>query len=356
MPEFDPANKTFLPEAAAWPEKIFQLEDGYLPTGGVINDATGSGTMNRQAKALADRTNYLKGEIEGIKTPVLASVADSVTLDAITTTSTRTAAQGALAPLFPFGGLVEHTEFGDGSARQIFSHETNAGVFLGRYFRRRLTGAWGAWRGEGVTTWPTGQPLPSQDIGTIYSDTYLTTLTHRTVTGFGPAYTGYASSHVGEGFDWSDATAPPNALAREGGNVSRTTYAALFAILGERFGAGDGSTTFGLPETRGEFLRGWDNGRGVDAGRALGALQNATRIRVLIDTFGGVYPTGTYAVGAWNADGPLIDSPVEGTRTTTRLDNTKFYASAAAEHNGGGDNTAFATRPRNISQMFCIKF
>jgi phage-related tail fiber protein len=68
-------------------------------------------------------------------------------------------------------------------------------------------------------------------------------------------------------------TAPAGWLKANGAAVSRTAYAALFAALGTTFGAGDGFNTFNLPDLRGEFLRGLDDGRGVDAGRALGSAQ-----------------------------------------------------------------------------------
>ena len=51
------------------------------------------------------------------------------------------------------------------------------------------------------------------------------------------------------------------------------TYADLFAVIGTTYGAGDGSTTFNVPETRGEFLRSLDDGRGVDSGRTRGSAQ-----------------------------------------------------------------------------------
>ncbi len=47
-----------------------------------------------------------------------------------------------------------------------------------------------------------------------------------------------------------------NWLLCDGSAVSRTTYADLYALIGENFGAGDGSTTFNLPDYRGKFLRG----------------------------------------------------------------------------------------------------
>lgn len=69
-------------------------------------------------------------------------------------------------------------------------------------------------------------------------------------------------------------TAPAGWLKANGALVSRTAYADLFSAIGTRFGAGDGSTTFKLPDFRGEFLRGWDDGRGVDGGRSLGSFQD----------------------------------------------------------------------------------
>jgi microcystin-dependent protein len=47
---------------------------------------------------------------------------------------------------------------------------------------------------------------------------------------------------------WSSASVPSGFLECDGTAVSRTTYAALFAIVGTTYGAGDGSTTFGLPD------------------------------------------------------------------------------------------------------------
>jgi phage-related tail fiber protein len=65
----------------------------------------------------------------------------------------------------------------------------------------------------------------------------------------------------------------PGWLECDGSEVSRTAYAALFAVIGTQEGAGDGSTTFNLPDIRGDFIRGFDNGRGVDVGRVEGSSQ-----------------------------------------------------------------------------------
>ena len=47
---------------------------------------------------------------------------------------------------------------------------------------------------------------------------------------------------------WSDSSVPSGFLECNGAAVSRTTYSALFAIIGETYGAGDGSTTFNVPD------------------------------------------------------------------------------------------------------------
>jgi microcystin-dependent protein len=56
---------------------------------------------------------------------------------------------------------------------------------------------------------------------------------------------------TGAGIDFYGTTAPTGFLLCDGSAVSRTTYAALFAVISTRFGAGDGSTTFNLPDSRG---------------------------------------------------------------------------------------------------------
>jgi microcystin-dependent protein len=64
--------------------------------------------------------------------------------------------------------------------------------------------------------------------------------------------------------DYGSGTLPFGFLIADGSAVSRTTYARLFSYIGTSFGDGDGSTTFNLPDCRGYFTRGWDNGAGHD--------------------------------------------------------------------------------------------
>jgi len=58
---------------------------------------------------------------------------------------------------------------------------------------------------------------------------------------------------------YAASTAPTGWLLCDGSAVSRTTYATLFAAISTVWGTGDGSTTFNVPDLRGQFLRGYDS-------------------------------------------------------------------------------------------------
>lgn len=130
------------------------------------------------------------------------------------------------------------------------------------------------------------------------------------------------------------ADAPPaHFLECDGAAISRTAYAALFAVIGETFGAGNGSTTFNLPDLRGEFVRGWDNGRGVDSGRVFGSAQAGTQM----------------SSSASNGGGTLQNAVnIENVSETTQ---SRGDANAA-----GGIYSTFTIRPRNIALLPCIKY
>lgn len=75
---------------------------------------------------------------------------------------------------------------------------------------------------------------------------------------------------TGSVIPFAGATAPTGWLLSFGQNVSRSTYAALFAVIGTTYGVGDGSTTFGLPDLRGRVIAGQDDMGGTSANRLTG--------------------------------------------------------------------------------------
>jgi microcystin-dependent protein len=150
------------------------------------------------------------------------------------------------------------------------------------------------------------------------------------------------------------STAPDGYLKCNGAAVSRTTYAALFAAIGTTWGAGDGSTTFNLPDLRGEFLRGWDDGRGVDAGRAFassqaGEIQSHTHTASTgsAGAHSHTTPTGL-AVGAGSTG-----LPSTGSNNTANVSSTDgAHTHSVTINNAGGSET----RPRNVALLYVIKF
>jgi len=130
-------------------------------------------------------------------------------------------------------------------------------------------------------------------------------------------------------------TAPTGYLKCNGAAVGRTTYAALFAAIGTTWGVGDGSTTFNLPDLRGEFVRGWDDGKGTDSGRTFASAQAGA-----IESH-----THTIKLGADNQIGH--DASVEGDRT---IDTSGSATAGYVQATGGTE-----TRPRNIALLYCIK-
>jgi microcystin-dependent protein len=125
-------------------------------------------------------------------------------------------------------------------------------------------------------------------------------------------------------------SAPSGWLAADGSNVNRTTYAALFSAIGTTYGAGDGSTTFALPDLRGYFVRGSGTNSDATAAGTFGAKQ-ADDIKAHTHTLFGANNTG----GA-------------GGQITRMADNMSNFQSGSF---GGTE-----TRPKNIAMLYCIKF
>lgn len=129
---------------------------------------------------------------------------------------------------------------------------------------------------------------------------------------------------------FAQSAAPAGWLKCNGAAVSRTTYPDLFAEIGTNHGVGDGTTTFNVPEVRGEFFRAWDDGRGIDSGRTIGSAQaeSVGPVQVKLSTLTEINH----------------DATDDGDRTISSSGTlTSGYA-------GGSE-----TRPRNFSALVCIK-
>ncbi|WP_353188012.1 phage tail protein [Pseudomonas sp.] len=143
----------------------------------------------------------------------------------------------------------------------------------------------------------------------------------------------------------------PGFLELDGSVKSIAVYPDLAAFLGTAFNkGGEGAGNFRLPESRGEFLRGWDHGRGVDVGRAicssqLDALQNITG-QYAANNGVQLAATGT-VLGAFTATASGGTQLPNGTASSGVI-NMSFDASRVAR-------TADETRGRNLAVIWCIK-
>ena len=162
----------------------------------------------------------------------------------------------------------------------------------------------------------------------------------------------------------TSATEPAGWLECDGAAVSRSTYSALFAVISDDYGAGDGSTTFNLPDLRGQFVRGFANGSSMDADRGsrtnrgdgttgdfVGTIQNDAIVNIVgtQTRFYGLHTTGLSLSGAYYNTGGTGDYHMGGFAGAFGH-NLGFDASRVSGVDVGSD-----VRPNNVQLMYCIK-
>ena len=162
------------------------------------------------------------------------------------------------------------------------------------------------------------------------------------------------------------ATNPPSGfLECNGSAISRSTYASLFSILSTTHGAGDGSSTFNIPDLRGQFVRGWDNSAGVDASRAFGSSQtdqnkNHTHTTDSQSLTGSVsHLSGSLANNPGSASGIITKlSPASaiGARSSGSANASGISIDATHSHTISSSGGGTEARPKNIALMYIIKF
>ncbi|WP_371262503.1 tail fiber protein [Pseudomonas sp. NBRC 111119] len=175
-----------------------------------------------------------------------------------------------------------------------------------------------------------------------------------------------AAAPPGEVSHFALSSAPTGWLPRNGAAYSRTAYAALFAAIGTKFGAGDGSTTFNVPDDRELIDRAWTDGlNAADSGRGLfttQAGQNETHTHGGYTSTGGAHVhnlsvprdlvNGDYGgSGATSKDAVLGDEVEEGYQTLTTGTGGSHNHTLTITATGGNE-----TRMANRAYLACIKY
>ncbi len=161
---------------------------------------------------------------------------------------------------------------------------------------------------------------------------------------------------VGVPVPWPSATPPAGWLKCNGAAFSAATY----PLLAKAY------PTLKLPDLRGEFIRGWDDGRGVDAGRALLSNQSSTAIRsAILDYVGNdLDQAASAAIGVAfdNADMTTTTQPATGKTPSNQVipagnpdSGIPGTVSTAALGASTGWSWWFSVRPRNITFNYIVR-
>lgn len=161
--------------------------------------------------------------------------------------------------------------------------------------------------------------------------------------------TGYVAP-AGMMAPFGGSNVPEGWLLCDGRAVSRTDYADLFSAIGIAHGAGNGTTTFNLPDTRGMFLRGVDNSptvgsSGNDPNRNTRSASNSggnTGVAV------GSVQSDDYKSHTHGIYGPFYNISTSGGAGHFSILSTRLYQS---DPSGGNE-----TRPKNIYVYYMIKY
>ena len=176
---------------------------------------------------------------------------------------------------------------------------------------------------------------------------------------------------------WGTSTAPTGWLIADGSTVSRSTYSALFAVLGTTYGAGDGSTTFGIPNLQGKFPVGKDASAEFDVlGETGGSKTSALGVSnlpahnhtgsasVTVNDNGldVLYNAGSYTTGYITGRDANNDGIIDGTSNTFGIavgSATEHGHTASASvtiNTSGGNGTATGDAFTNLPPYFAINF
>lgn len=198
---------------------------------------------------------------------------------------------------------------------------------------------------------------PTGTISTVYCDGANNVAGASVLTTAPPAVQYVPSGAV---FWFTMPTAPTGYLYADGAAVSRSVYADLFAVISTNYGVGDGSTTFNLPDLRGEFIRGWNSqtvgGSRPDSGRSFASeqtdlIENHTHpASTTASDSGHAHGYGTF--GAPAGSGVAGGADYVFSSSTTNTGFASISASTTISNNTGGGSE---TRPVNIALLPCIK-
>lgn len=167
------------------------------------------------------------------------------------------------------------------------------------------------------------------------------------------------SGYVGEFKYFGFSEVPAHCLACDGSEVSRETYSELFEVFGETFGAGDGISTFNLPDLRGAFLRcvgGNAAALGVEQGDAIRNFVGHAQVRAGVNSAGDLVDVFNYSTGVLNISTPTAGggagvAPAGFLMTLQDYSDQDFSIDASRNVPTANEN-----RPVNVAVNICVVY
>nr|DAK17279.1 MAG TPA: tail collar fiber protein [Caudoviricetes sp.] len=316
-----------LSEMSRWEAGIYQWETSDPVQGGP------NGIDNRPTRELANRTRWLYDELDRVR----ARMDDPNFYKSITVSDSKA--------LFDANNYLHIGA--DAAGGYIRNKKTGKGIQLKNDGTLQYDGA------DVITTRKVSNNPDDYTVATVPSSFALNKAFDNSIKRGGAIGLGGAAHQIAIGWDtpglvakvdtqtvnvgvptgaiayFAHTTVPYGWLKANGAAVSRTVYANLFALIGTNYGAGDGRTTFNLPDLRGEFIRSWDDGRTVDNGRV---------------------------IGSWQADEFRSHSHGIGVKRMSDTDRGSSSSTVSVDTVGQTDPAGgIETRPRNIALLACIK-
>ncbi len=148
---------------------------------------------------------------------------------------------------------------------------------------------------------------------------------------------------------WPTASAPTGYLLCNGTAVSRTTYAALFAVIGTTFGVGDNSTTFNLPNYTNRVPVG---AGGLYAAAATGGSKDAIVVSHTHSLSGGGV-TGTFVTGVSTSSSTFQTFGAAAVTSVSTTTGSPSYSSPTVQNSGSSGTDA--NMPPYLAIYYIIK-
>jgi len=355
-----------LTETPAWEEGIYQFETSDPVMGGP------NGIDNRPTRQLANRTAWLKQQLETAATDkqagrvMLSSATNSASEDkAATPKAVKAAYDKAAAAQAAVDGISLDWGGITGKPNSL------AGYGIGNFKVESFAGDLNTLKTDGiyaVLSPSQSRNLPAGSRGgklvavsgadgriahQYWHEAYSTNVWERHKTSMNnedwSPWVQVMGTNLGVPAGtmmWYLAQTPPEMhLVADGSLRRRSLYPELFAVIGTTYDRSVSAEYFRLPDARGEFIRGWDGGRGIDSGRAFGSSQT--------DEF----RSHKHAMPISGNSDDMFENLSDTKRIRVTLVNDSDWNNVFGYHKD--DYTASGgteTRPRNIALLPIIKY